>query len=80
MESPPESNQNKLKNTQLTERFLKSWFPPAAVVGALSSFVTAAFRPRSAVQAPAAQAPSLVQIDQRREDLLGCSCRAQTHH
>lgn len=58
-----DSNRNKPKNEKLRERFLKSWFPPAAVMGAFSSFLSAAFRPQSAKRAASPSATPLVQID-----------------
>jgi hypothetical protein len=44
----------------LRERFLKSWFPPAAVVGGLAALVVAAFRqrPQPRPPAPAAGKPA----------------------
>ena len=51
---------------EVLARFRKSWFPPAAVAGALASFVAAAFRsapaPRPRPQ-PAASPQPLVQLD-----------------
>jgi hypothetical protein len=64
---------NPIPTPQLTlrERFFKSWFPPAAVVGGVATLVAAALRvrpePRGRAQAPAAPAggaapPDLLQV------------------
>ena len=39
-------SQNEITPTGFLDRFRKSWFPPAAVVGAFAAFVAAAFRVR----------------------------------
>jgi hypothetical protein len=46
----------------LMERLKKSWFPPAAIMGAFSSFVSAAFKSRNDRPEELPQAASLVQI------------------
>ncbi len=45
-------HEKEMAQTGLLERFRKSWFPPAAVVGAFSAFVAAAFRVRPSPKAP----------------------------
>jgi len=56
-----DSSEKEIGQAGLLERFRKSWFPPAAVVGAFAAFVAAAFRtrpaPRTAVQNPAPRNP-----------------------
>jgi hypothetical protein len=51
------TNPNDTPPLTLRERFFKSWFPPAAVVGGVATLVAAALRvrpePRAPVQAPA---------------------------
>jgi hypothetical protein len=43
-----EPNETETSQSGLFDRFRKSWFPPAAVVGAMAAFVAAAFRVRPA--------------------------------
>jgi hypothetical protein len=50
------------KPKTVVERFWKSSFPPAAVLGAFVSFITAAFRPRQESRVDAQRSDSLVQI------------------
>ena len=55
-----QSNSDDTPPLSLRERFLKSWFPPAAVVGGVATLVAAALRvrpaPRTAATAPAGRA------------------------
>jgi len=53
-----EPNDKETTQLSLTDRFRRSWFPPAAVVGALGAFVAAALRVRPAVKASARPAES----------------------
>ena len=55
-----ESNPNDTPLLSLRERFLKSWFPPAAVVGGIVTLIVAALRVRPAPRAatPAATTPT----------------------
>ena len=48
-----ESNPNDTPHLSLRERFWKSWFPPAAVVGGVATLVAAAMRVRPEPRAPA---------------------------
>jgi hypothetical protein len=63
-----DTNKKEAQEISLIDRFRQTWFPPAAVVGALGAFVAAAFRGRPAVNAaprpasPAGTPASLVQL------------------
>lgn len=52
-----ESNPKDTPLLSLRERFLKSWFPPAAVVGGIVTLVAAAMRVRPTPRTPAATPP-----------------------
>lgn len=53
-----EPNEKEAAQLGLLERFRKSWFPPAAVVGAFAGFVAAAFRVRPTPKPQLAARPS----------------------
>ena len=71
------TNPNDTPQLSLRERFFKSWFPPAAVVGGVVTLVAAALRvrpePRAQVQAPADPAArpapdGLLQVQRAKPD------------
>ena len=57
-----ESKDGNTPQLSLRERFLKSWFPPAAVVGGIATLVLAALRVRPAPRAAAAGRPDAALI------------------
>ena len=71
------TNPNDTPQLSLRERFFKSWFPPAAVVGGVVTLVAAALRvrpePRAQVQAPADPPPG-----PRPTGCCRCSVRSRT--
>ena len=58
----PEFSTKKVQGQPWLERFRKSSFPPAAVLGAFASFLTTAFRTQPESRAQASRKNSLVQI------------------
>lgn len=73
MGSSADSKQKQEKPIKLLERIQESRFPPAALLGAFSSFMATAFRPQPEVQAAARQAPALVQIGAAQPELVSAA-------